>query len=651
MPNSAQEHGDFAWRPTPRYVEHANVTRLMRAHGIDDYEELVRRSQDDIAWFWDAVVKDLGIEFFHPYRSVVETPNGIPWAIWFARGTINAAHNCVDKQAAAGPGATAIVWEGEDAEVRRLTYAELREAVDRLANGLASLGVGSGDAVGVYMPMIPENPVALYALAKLGAIALPIFSGFAAPAVAARLQDAGAKALITADGFYRRGQVVPMKESADEAVAFAPSVQHVVVVRRLGRDIGWNDQRDIDYSVLVGGQSPQREPAQLDAEHPLLIAYTSGTTGRPKGAVHVHGGFLVKIAEEVAYQTDCHPDDTLFWFTDMGWIMGPWEVFGTHVNGGTLLLYEGAPDYPSPDRLWSLVERHKVTILGVSPTLVRALIPHGADQVSAHDLSTLRILASTGEPWNPDPWRWYFEVVGGSSCPVINISGGTEAGACFLSPTPLVPLRPCTLGGPALGMAIDIYDPDGEPLPPGRVGELVCTKPWPGMTRGLWGDPDRYIETYWSRWPDVWVHGDWASRDEDGFWFLHGRSDDTLNIAGKRLGPAEIESLLVSHPAVAESAAVGVPDEVKGEKVWCFAVLKPGFEASDALRDELRAVVEASLGKAFRPDQIRFVSSLPKTRSAKILRRAVRAAALGEDPGDLTSLENPQALDEIKRAI
>jgi acetyl-CoA synthetase len=641
-----------AWRPTKRYIEHANVTRLMRAHGIETYDELVRRSQEDIAWFWDAVVQDLGIEFFTPYRSVVETPNGIAWAIWFAGATINVAHNCVDKHATARPGALAVVWEGEDGEVRRLTYAELRDAVDRLANGLASLGISSGDAVGVYLPMIPENQIALYALAKLGAISLPIFSGFAAPAVAARLDDADAKAIITADGFYRRGQIVPMKEAADEAVGRSPSVQHVVVVRRLGRaDIPWDDARDHDYEQLVADQPATRAPERLDAEHPLLIAYTSGTTGRPKGAVHVHGGFGVKIAEEVAYQTDCHAEDTLFWFTDMGWIMGPWETFGTHANGGSVLLYEGAPDHPEPDRLWSLVERHKVTIVGVSPTLVRALIPHGAERVRAHDLSSLRILASTGEPWNPDPWRWYFEVVGGGRCPVINISGGTEVGACFLSPTPLVPLQPCTLGGPALGMAIDVYGPDGETLPPGAVGELVCTKPWPGMTRGLWGDPDRYIETYWSRWPDVWLHGDWASRDSDGSWFLHGRSDDTLNVAGKRLGPAEIESLLVSHPAVAESAAIGVPDEVKGEKVWCYVVLKLDASASDELRDELRVVVERALGKSFRPDRIRFVSALPKTRSAKILRRAVRAAALGEDPGDLSSLENPAALEEITRAV
>ncbi|MGH2727814.1 MAG: acyl-CoA synthetase, partial [Actinomycetota bacterium] len=576
---------------------------------------------------------------------------GIAWPIWFVGGTINVAHNCVDKHAAARPDASALIWEGEDGDVRRFTYAELKDAVDRLANGLASLGIRAGDAVGVYMPMIPENVFALMALAKLGAISLPIFSGFAPGAVAARLVDADAKAIVTADGFKRRGQVVAMKEAADEATDAAPTVEHVVVVRRLGRDVTWNPDRDRDYSDLVADQSPHRDPERLDAEHPLLIAYTSGTTGRPKGAVHVHGGFLVKIAEEVAYQTDVHPDDTLFWFTDMGWIMGPWETIGVLANGGTVVLYEGAPDHPDPGRVWSLVERHRITILGVSPTLVRALIPHGDEHVRRHDLSSLRILASTGEPWNPEPWRWYFEKIGGGRCPIINISGGTEAGACFLSPTPLTPLRPCTLGGPALGMAIDIYDPEGKPLPAGQVGELVCTKPWPGMTRGLWGDPDRYIEAYWSRWPDVWVHGDWASRDEDGYWYLHGRSDDTLKIAGKRMGPAEIESVLVSHPAVAESAAVGVPDEVKGEKVWCFAVLKPGVEPTDELRAELRGMVEKEFGKAFRPDAIRFVSALPKPRSAKILRRAVRAAALGEDPGDLSSLENPAALEEIKSAV
>ncbi|HVL32545.1 MAG TPA: AMP-binding protein, partial [Actinomycetota bacterium] len=479
---------------------------------------------------------------------------------------------------------------------------------------------------------------------------LPIFSGFAAGAVAARLQDADAVALITADGFWRRGQHVAMKEVADDAVALAPTVKHVIVQRRLGREIPWSDGRDLDWQTLVAAQEPVCEPAHLDSEHPLFIAYTSGTTGRPKGVVHVHGGFLVKIAEEVAYQTDLHPGELLFWYTDMGWIMGPWETIGANANGAGVMLYEGAPDFPNPDRLWALVERHRVDALGVSPTLVRALIPHGDEMVRAHDLSSLRILASTGEPWNPDPWRWYFEVVGGSTKPVINISGGTEVGACFLSCSPLTPLRPCTLGSPALGMAIDVYDSDGKPLPAGQVGELVCTKPWPGMTRGIWGDPDRYIATYWSRWPDVWVHGDWASTDEDGYWYLHGRSDDTLKIAGKRLGPAEVESILASHTAVAESAAIGIPNEVKGEKVWCYVVLRPGVDESEDLRAQLRALVGKGLGKAFTPDAVRFVDALPKTRSAKILRRTVRALALGEDTGDLTSLENPAALDAVRNA-
>jgi acetyl-CoA synthetase len=641
---------DFVWIPNADYTERANVTRLMRAHGIATYDELIARSQDDIAWFWDAAVKDLRIEFFRPYDTVVDTSKGIPWATWFTGGEINLTHVCVDAQAARTPGARAVVWEGEDGATRTLTYAELQAEVNRLANALRALGVGKGDAVGIYLPMIAENVIALYAVSKIGAVWLPIFSGFAPAAVAARLADANAVALICADGFYRRGSIVEMKEAADEAAQIAGCVKHVLVARRLGRDTAWTEGRDHDLAEIMAAQPDTAETERLDPEHPLFIAYTSGTTGRPKGVVHVHGGFTVKIAEEVAYQVDLHPDELLFWFTDMGWIMGPWEVIGAHANGASVLLYEGAPDFPKPDRLWDLVEKHRVTTLGVSPTLIRALIPHGVEQPQAHDLSSLRVLASTGEPWNPEPWRWYFDHIGGGRCPIINISGGTEVGACFLSPTPLTPLRPCTLGGPALGMAIDVFGPDAESLPPGQVGELVCTKPWPGMTRGLFGDPERYIETYWSRWPDVWVHGDWASRDEDGFWYLHGRSDDTLKVAGKRLGPAEVESVLVAHPSVAESAAIGVPDEVKGEKVWCYVVLVPGVSPDETLRADLRARVSDALGKSFRPDAVRFTTALPKTRSAKILRRTVRALALGEDPGDLSSLENPAALDAVRQA-
>jgi acetyl-CoA synthetase len=387
----------------------------------------------------------------------------------------------------------------------------------------------------------------------------------------------------------------------------------------------------------------------VGSEHPLFIAYTSGTTGRPKGSVHVHGGFPIKVAEEAAFQFDCRSGDTLFWFTDMGWIMGPWEVFGSLASGATVALYEGAPDYPHPARLWDFVARHGVTILGISPTLVRALMPHGRAVVDAHDLGCLRVLGSTGEPWNLDPWRWYFDVVGGRRCPIINISGGTEVGACFLSPHPVEPIKPMSLGGPCLGMAVDVFDDDGRPLR-GAVGELVCTKPWPGMTRGLFGDPSRYLETYWRRFPGVWTHGDWASIDADGSWFLHGRSDDTIKVAGKRLGPAEVESVLVSHASVVEAAAVGIPDDLKGEALWCFVVAAPGVQPDEVLRSALAELVADRLGKSFRPTAVRFTSALPKTRNAKVLRRAIRAAVTGADPGDLSSLEDPATLEALRAA-
>jgi len=641
----------IVWRPTPEYVERANVTRLMRAHGIATYEELVRRSVEDVAWFWDAVVKDLDIEFLRPYESVLDTSKGVEWATWFGGGRVNLAHACVDRWAERTPDAVAVVWEGEEGEVRRLTYRELREAVDRLANGLVALGIGDGDAVGIFLPPSPEAVVAVMACSKLGAIWLPLFSGFAADAVAQRLNDAGAKLLITADGFLRRGRPVPMKEIADAAAAATPTLRHILVCNRLARtDAPWTPGRDVRWDELLAAHRSRFEAASLDPEHPLFLAYTSGTTGRPKGAVHVHGGFLVKIAEEVAYQVDLHPGELLYWFADLGWIMGPWEVVGATALGASVFLYDGAPDHPGPDRIWDMVERHRITTLGVSPTLIRALIPAGEEPVRAHDLSSLRILASTGEPWNPEPYRWFFEVVGGGRLPIINLSGGTEVGACFLSPLPICELKPCTLRGPALGMDVHVFGPNGTPAPRGQVGELVCTQPWPAMTRGIWGDPERYLDTYWRRWPGVWVHGDWASVDEDGFWFLHGRSDDTMNVAGKRLGPAEVESILTLHPAVAEAAAVGIPDEVKGEAVWCFAVPKPGI-AGEGLAAELSDLVAEHLGKAFRPSRVVLVPELPRTRSAKIVRRAIRATVLGTDAGDLSSLENPSALAAIAAAV
>jgi len=640
----------IVWKPSEEYLSRANVTRFMRAHDIDTYEHLVRRSVDDIAWFWDAVVQDLGIEFFRPYTQVVDTSRGIEWPTWFGGGSVNLAHNCVDRWAERTPDAIAVIWEGEEGTTRRVSYRELREMSDRLANGLVSLGVGDGDAVGIFLPMSPEAVVAVMACSKLGAVWLPIFSGFGTDAIATRLNDARAKLLITADGFPRRGKTVPMKEAADEALGAAPNVEHLIVWSRLGReDLAWTSDRDIRWDDLLASQPPTFETRQLDPEHPLFIAYTSGTTGKPKGAVHVHGGFLVKIAEEVAYQVDLHPGEIVFWFADLGWIMGPWEIVGATALGATVFLYDGAPNVPEPDRIWDMIERHAITTLGVSPTLIRALIPSGEDEVHRHDLSSLRILASTGEPWNPEPYRWFSEVVGGGRLPIINLSGGTEIGACFLSPLPITELKPCTLRGPALGMDVDVFGPDGTPVEAGAVGELVCKQPWPAMTRGIHSDPERYLETYWRRFPGIWTHGDWASIDEDGFWFLHGRSDDTLSIAGKRLGPAEVESVLSGHPAVAESAAVGIPHEVKGETIWCFVVTRSETDPTDELATDLADLVAEHLGKAFRPSRVVFVPELPKTRSAKIVRRAIRATVTGEDPGDLSGLENPSALEAIDR--
>jgi acetyl-CoA synthetase len=644
--------GDVVWSPSEDYVERANVTRLMRAHGIGSYDELVKRSQDDPEWFWEAVVRDLGIEFYEPYRQVLDESEGKPWAKWFVGGTINLAYNCVDRWAGRTPDKLAVIWEGEEGPPRRVSYRDLQEMADRLAGALRELGVRATDTVGIFMPMAPETVAATLACAKLGAVYLPIFSGYAADAVATRLQDAEARVLITADGTTRRGSVVPMKETADEAAAASPSVRHLVVWARLGRsDLSWHEGRDHRWEELLDRQPAHFENERLDSEHPLFVAYTSGTTGRPKGSVHVHGGLLVKMAAEVAYQTDVHPDEILFWVTDLGWIMGPWEIIGAGALGATVFLFDGAPNHPGPDRIWDMVERHRITTLGISPTLIRALIPAGDEMVKRHDLSSLRVLGSTGEPWNPDPYLWFLNVVGGGRCPIINISGGTEVGACFLSPLPITDLKPCTLRGPALGMDVDIWDTDGRPVGPGEVGELVCKKSWPGMTRGIWKDPDRYLETYWSRWPDVWVHGDWASRDEDGFWFLHGRSDDTMNVAGKRVGPAEVESALAHHPAVAESAAIGVPDEIKGEAIWCFVLAKPGVERSDELAAELAGAVAGHLGKAFKPSRVMFVDELPKTRSAKIVRRSLRALVMSRDPGDLSSLENPGSLDAIRAKL
>lgn len=634
------------WHPGPEVVQRSRLHRFLRRHGLADYAALHARSIAEPEWYWPAALQEMGIAWARPYGRVLDVSRGIPWARWFAGGRLNLSDNCVHKRRA-GPSAerVAIRWEGEDGARRTLTYRELDAEVRRAAAALRGLGVGRGDRVAVFLPMIPETAVVTLACSRVGAIYTPIFSGYGAEAVAARARDCEAKLLVTADGGFRRGAVVPMKPAADEAAARCPTVEHLLVVRRVGCPVSWTPDRDRWWHRELG-EGEGGPPAETEADEPFMILYTSGTTGRPKGTVHVHAGFPIKAAHDLAFHFDLQEEDCLFWLSDLGWMMGPWAIMGALTLGATCLLYEGAPDWPHAGRLWELVERHRVTVLGLAPTAVRALMRHGEAPLAGRDLGSLRVLGSTGEPWTPEAYHWYFRQVGRGRCPIINYSGGTEVSGGIVAGTVLHPSKACAFTGPCLGMAAEILDTEGRPVR-GQVGELVVTKPWPGMTRGFWRDPQRYLEAYWSRWPGVWVHGDWATTDEEGFWYILGRSDDTIKVAGKRLGPAEVEAVLTGHPAVSEAAAVGVPDPLKGEKLVCFVVLKPGREASGALADELTGRVAEHLGKALKPAAVHVVPELPRTRNGKILRRVARAAYLGRDPGDLSGLENPRAVETI----
>jgi len=546
---NSHAHDEYAWAPTAEQLADANVVRLAGKLGCDDYAGLHRLSVEEPDRFWRAVRDDLRIPLARDWDAVSNDSRGIEWTTWFEGARLNLAHACVHRWADEQPDALAAVFQGEDGTRDEWSFAGLSMRVVQLAEALAALGVTAGDRVALYMPMCPEVAVAAHACAHIGAVQVPIFSGFAAPAIVQRLRDSEAKVVITADYSLRRGARIPMRETIDEAVRASPSVEHVVEWSRADRT--WNVE-------LGPGELPALE---LESEAPYLLAYTSGTTGKPKGALHVQGGFLLSIAREAAYQSDLKRGDRVLFATDMGWIMGSWTVVGAGAAGAAVVYMEGAPDWPA-DRLWRIVESERVTMLGVSPTLIRALIPKGEPVA---DLSSLRAVTTTGEPWNRGPYDWLNEhVCGAGRIPIVNISGGTEVGACFLGVSMMAPTKPCSLGFPALGQDLDVVDNAGRPVR-GEVGELVCKRAWPGMTRGLWRDPERFLETYWERFPGVWTHGDWASVDEDGYWFLHGRSDDTLNIAGKRIGPAELESAAVNHPAVVEAAAIGVPHEVKGE--------------------------------------------------------------------------------------
>jgi len=647
----------IVWEPSGDYLDKSNVRRFMDAHGISTYDELVERSTTDIEWFWDAALKDLGVEWDRPYDAVLDESEGFPWAKWFVGGKLNIVRNCIDRHAAGPrPDHPAIEWVSEGGDRRTVSFADLDRETCRVANAMKAAGVKRGDTVGLYLPMIPELVSVFYAALKIGAVVIPVFSGFGAGALAARLEDGGCRMLFTADGSVRRGKPIATKPEADRALDLYSGVQTVVVVDRLGAEtrtlsgieITMTPGRDVWWNDFLEGQSTTCATESLDAEERSLIIFTSGTTGRPKGTVHTHGGCLAQMAKELGYAFDVKPDDVFFWVTDIGWMMGPWELIGVHFFGATVVLFEGAPNWPHPGRIWEVSDQLRATHLGISPTMIRLLMRESLDHVTKFDLSRLKYLGSTGEPWDPDSYQWFFDHVGGGRAPIINISGGTEIVGCFLMPLPITALKPTTLRGPGLGMAIDCVDDECRPVRE-QTGYLICRRPAPSMTKGFLNDPERYLETYFSRFgPDIWFHGDWAYVDKDGFWYLRGRADDTIKISGRRTGPAEVEAALIEHPAVSEAAAIGVPHEIKGEGLVCFVVLQPGVDETEELRAALKQRVVEGMGKTMRPEDVRFVDALPKTRSAKIVRGVIKRAFLDQDVGDLSSVESPETIDGIR---
>jgi acetyl-CoA synthetase len=625
---------EFVWHPTPEIVERAQLTKFLRATSSRDFTELHQRTIRDVPWFTEQVLRFLDIRFDEPYTSVLDVSCGPEWPRWCLNGKLNITECCLNHNSSR----PAVVWEGEEGSARQLTFGELRNQVELLAAGLRALGIYKGDTVGIYMPMVPETIVALLALGRIGAIAIPLFSGYGPSAIETRLENTGAKALITSESFQRGGKRIEMLQTAKSAVARCPAVKALITVTaENGTDTGtisWN-------RLLEFGKADYERTA---AEDPLIIIFSSGTTGEPKGIVHTHCSFPIKAAQDLAFQMDVAPGDRVSWVTDLGWMMGPWLIYGALIRGATVVLYDGAPDYPRPDRLWSFSARHRVNVLGISPSLIRKLIEHGKAQIRGFDLSALRSFASSGEPWDPASWWWLFEQAGRKRIPIINYSGGTEISGGILSNHPLAPIKPCGFAAPCLGIDADVVDDSGKTIDSG-VGELAIRCPWIGQARGFWNDADRYLKTYWERVPGLWIHGDWVERDGDGHWFILGRSDDTLKVGGKRLGPAEVESILASYPGVIEAAVIGIPDEKKGTAIVGLCVARE----TRGLADQLRNHVANELGKPLKPERIHFVTALPKTRNGKIVRRAIRAAYLHQDPGDLTALENPAIMDQIRQ--
>ncbi|HWD70948.1 MAG TPA: acetate--CoA ligase [Actinomycetota bacterium] len=619
-----------------------------RRNAIVSDPEIYARAEADPEAFWAEQAARL--RWSRPWDTVMEW--NPPWVKWFLGGRLNISVNCLDVHVESHPDRVAYYWEGEPGDRRTITYRALYEEVCRFANALKGMGVEKGDRVAMYLGMVPELPVAMLACARIGATHSVVFGGFAAEALRDRINDAEARVLVTGDGAWRRGAIVALKENADAAVAQCPSIEHVVVVKRTGQEVAWNPERDVWYHETIEGQEATCAAEEMDSEDPLYILYTSGTTGKPKGILHTTGGYLTGVAATHRLIFDIHPETDVFWCAaDVGWVTGhSYIVYGPLANGTTSIMYEGAPDFPDKERWWSIVERYKATILYTAPTAIRTFMKWGHEYPARHDLSSLRLLGSVGEPINPEAWMWYYEFIGGERCPVVDTWWQTETGSILITPLPgITRLKPGSATRPFPGINADVFDEEGWPVGAGKGGYLVLRRPWPAQFRTIYGDPDRYVQNYFSRFgPDVYLAGDGARRDEDGYFWLLGRIDDVMNVAGHRLSTYEIESALVDHPAVAESAVVSRPDPTVGEAIVAFVTLKAGVQGDKALISELREHVAIKIGKIARPHSIVLTDDLPKTRSGKIMRRLLRDVAHGRDLGDVTTLANAEVVTTIR---
>ncbi|MBN8973593.1 MAG: AMP-binding protein [Rhizobiales bacterium] len=644
----------YVWEPSPDLVAQSNLTAFLRATEHEDYDSLAAAAEADPAWLMEQVFKFCDVRFYKPYDNMLDTSRGEPWARWCVGGTTSIVLNCIDKHRDTPVwDQTFMVWEGEDkTEQQTLSYRELDREVCRLAQGLRDLGIRQGDVVALYMPNLPETFIAFFAVMKLGAILLPLFSGFGPAPIVSRLNHGEAKAVITANCTWRRGTLAPLKPVLDTALEQAPSVQHMIVVdrgglsietpMRTGRDHWWHD--------IITGKDDDIATVEMPADAPAILLYTSGTTGEPKGCVWTQIGFIGSmVTRDIIICGDFKPTDRFFFMSDMGWMVGAMTACIPSFAGASLLVAEGTPDYPDTGRFWRLIQDHRVSYLGVSPTIVRSLMRYG-EEVENYDLSSLRITTSGGEAWTAAPWQWFFEHVCKRRLPIINISGGTEVGGCIFLGTPNHPMNPGSFSRPALGVGADIVDLSGNKVPPGEVGELILRHSSIGLTKSLWKADARYIDSYWSTLPGIWVHGDFAMQGTDGLYYILGRSDDTIKISGKRTGPAELEGLLVATGKVAEAAVFGIPHPVKGSAIVCACVLMPGVTENGAA-EELSGALVKGMGASYRPERIVFVEDLPRTRNLKIMRRVLRAVFENKDPGDLSSLANPETVDALRKQL